>query len=150
MRRNLIIANPRNSYTSMVEHYLGRMSYIICSLQWEHSIADILGQEQVIQVKKTWGCRPSSRITCEYVITVYLCNNGIRFTKEVLSFSFVFFAFIAILKKIFCIFGSFSHGFILKDKTVAEISSSSHFYSPTSCCMYEKHVALPEFIMKIL
>ena len=34
------------------------------------------------------------------IITVYLSNNGIRFTKGVLSFSFVFFAFVAILKKI--------------------------------------------------
>ena len=66
----------------------------------------MLGFIQVIWAKNLWGCRHSSWITCEYVITVYLCNNGIRFTK-VLSFSLVIFTFITILKKTRCILGKF-------------------------------------------
>ena len=57
--------------------------------------------KQVIRVKNPWGCRPLSQITCEY--------NGLSLQqwyqvyKGDWSFSFVFFAFIAIFKKIHCI-----------------------------------------------
>ena len=48
-------------------------------------------------------------------ITVYLCNNGIRFTKKVYP-SALYFRLCCNLEENLLHSGSFSHDFILKDK----------------------------------
>ena len=62
---------------------------------------NLVQSKQVIWVKNPWGCRPSSRITCEYNCSSL--QQWYQGYEEILSFSFIFFAFVAILNKIRCI-----------------------------------------------
>ena len=69
--------------------------------------------KQVIWGEKTWSPKLLANTT------VYVCNNGIRFTKKFIPQLCVF-HFRCNFEENSLHFGSFSHGFTLTHKTVPE------------------------------